>query len=1092
MVTEDVPPCLSLWLEAAANRHPEQLAYTFLSDGVTPSAALTYGQLLQQSNQVATRLLERGLAGRNVVLAFPAGLGFVVAFLGCLRAGAVAVPQPLPRANRTIAGFEAVLKDTRAPLVLTGAKQVGRLRGLLPLADFAVLEEWLHDTDSGTRFPSPSAGDLAFIQYTSGSTGEPKGVMVSNGNLVHNQLAIRDAMGHHPGMVGVGWLPHFHDMGLVGNLLQPLCLGSQLIFMPPGSFAQSPLNWLRAISQYRATTSGGPNFAYDLCVERITDEQKASLDLSSWEVAFVGAEPVHAPSLERFARAFQGCGFRSESWFPCYGMAESTLIATGRRGLKTTSVCAQALRQGLWKPVSNGTAQKLAVSCGAPALDGTVRIQSSQPGQPGEILLASPSVARGYWEKPELSDHIFGASLADDEGIYLRTGDLGVLHEGELYILGRLKEMMILRGQNYYPEDIEAIAYAAHPGLEPGGTAAFNLEEDDQQLVIVQEVQRARVADLDHAAAAHAIAQAVAEHQGLAVGDVVLVKSGQLARTTSGKVQRSACRERFVQGKLEPLFHWTRQPQAQAMESSSLSSQAFAQAAPEQRYDLLVAALQHKVAQLVGCQPSDLDPDQDLRGLGLDSLQYFDVKMMLDEVTAQDMDLDAFLDVSSLSELVEKALDKAALPVVEASPVSLSGRLERPPQFAPGPNDVDMPKEMGPISHDFLGWLQGLVARHGEVVRLKLGKQRLFLLSHPDEVGTVLITRHDTWIRGKVMEPFQMAMGQDGLLTGEGASWKSQRQAVHPEFSPARVAHDRPTLVAVVGQHLQQAQQHASFDLLEWCKRLTLQVIMGRLFGPDHTDLLEPLFEVVHDLDHFWNVPSIFLYADSEGFDDYRQRWLDKMARLDHLIYQLLERQPQPILSYYLGLGDRQRLRDAAVTFLLTGFDTAASGIYWTLDQLLAHPEAMSQAVDELQSGEQSPWLTASVQEALRLYPPVWYLGREAVSDTHLGGYVVPAGSLAITSPYLIHRNPRLWPDPEEFRPRRFLQATPPARNYLPFGLGMRMCLGKHMAMDVMITAVGHLLRGYRLQVVAAGDRGLRSDFTLAPRRPLQVRLEAR
>lgn len=1086
MVTEDIPPCLSLWVEAAATLHPEHLAYTFLSDGVSPSAALTYGQLLQQSNQVATRLLERGLAGRNVVLAFPAGLGFVVAFLGCLRAGAVAVPQPLPRASRTIGCFEAVLKDTRAPLVLTGSKQVSRLRGLLPLADFAVLEEWLVETEADLRFPTPSAGDLAFIQYTSGSTGDPKGVMVSNGNLVHNQLAIREAMGHRPGMVGVGWLPHFHDMGLVGNLLQPLCVGAQLIFMPPGSFAQSPLNWLRAISHYRATTSGGPNFAYDLCVERITDEQKASLDLSSWEVAFVGAEPVQAPSLERFARAFQGCGFRPQSWFPCYGMAESTLIASGRHGLKTTSVCAQSLRQGLWKPVSNGASQKLAVSCGTVPLAGAVRIQSSQPGQPGEILLASPSVARGYWEKPELSDHIFGASLDDDEGIYLRTGDLGVLHEGELYILGRLKEMMILRGQNFYPEDIEATAYAAHPGLEPGGTAAFNLDDDDLQLVIVQEVQRARMAELDHAAAAQAIERAVAQDQGIAVSEIVLVKSGQLARTTSGKVQRSGCRERFVQGLLEPLFHWTRQPQATATEPPWLTPQAFAESAPEHRYDLLVAALQHKVAQLVGCQPADLDPDQDLRGLGLDSLQYFDVKMMLDEVTAQDMDLDAFLDISSLSELVEKALANADLPVVEASPVSLSGRLDRPPQFAPGPNDVDMPKEMGQIAHDFLGWLQRLVTRHGDVVRLKLGKQRLFLLSHPDEVGTVLITRHDTWIRGKVMEPFQMAMGQNGLLTGEGATWKSQRQAVHPEFSPAMVTRDQPTLVAVVEQHLQQAQQQAAFDLLEWCKRLTLQVIMGRLFGPNHADLLDPLFEVVHDLDHFWNVPSIFLYAESEGYDEYRQSWQAKMARLDQLIYELLQRQPQPILGHYVAQGDRQRLRDAAVTFLLTGFDTAASGIYWTLDQLLAHPEAMDQA------REQTPWLLASVQEALRLYPPVWYLGREAIRDTHLAGYVVPTGSLAITSPYLIHRNPRLWPDPEEFRPRRFIQATPPARKYLPFGLGMRMCLGKHMALDVMVTAVGQMLRGYRLQVVAAGDRGLRSDFTLAPRRPLQVRLEAR
>lgn len=1097
---------MGIWVEQTAVRSPDLPAYTFL-----PGATrLTYGELWQRSLAAAARLHGLGLTGRNVVLAFPPGPGFMVAFLACLRAGAVAVPVPLPRRNRANPGFERVLQDTSTPTVLTSANQEARLAGALPPQVKLELIEELQQGDPGPLPSWPAPDDLAFLQYTSGSTGDPKGVMVSHGNLVQNQLAIREAMGHRPGMVGVGWLPHFHDMGLIGHLLHPLTLDGQVVFMPPADFAQAPIRWLEAISSYRGSTCGGPNFAYDLCVEKITEEQKQGLDLSSWRVAFVGAEPVHRSTLERFSRAFAGCGFQPEAWFPCYGMSETTLLATGRQGLKTVSIDLDSLGAHRFVPASPGESAREAVSCGGPPTGGRVAILKLDSGLPaaagevGEIVLASSSLTRGYWQRPELSADRLGAWVPGDERVYLRSGDLGAWYQDELYVLGRIKEMLIIRGQNHYPEDIESTAGTAYPGLTPAGTAAVGVTRDTaEQLVLLMEVQRAAQDELDSQAAARLVASSVADEHGLQVAEIVFLKHGQLARTTSGKMQRSACREAYLQERLEPISRWSAEdgkPEVEEAVCEEVTREALLEAGPEERLSLLINTLRARLASLTSYPVSALGPHQDLRGLGLDSMQLFEVKLLLDDLTGEDMDLDAFLEVTTLAELAELALAATTTPARPRPLGPPSGRLQRPSQFAPGPADVDMPSEHTAIASDFLGWLRGLLREYGNVVRLKLGNQRLFLLGDPDDVAGVLLDRHQVWVRGRVWEPFQAAMGKDGLVTAEGEVWKAERQFARSEWTNAAVVSQRGELAALVNRQLQSwGTGGRAFELLERCQRLTLELILHRLFGDQPEEAAESMFGLVRDIDQFWNVPGLFLYDVLKSATPQGALWENRLADINGLLDTMLDRlekRPQGLMARYLADGrSRQRVREAAMTFILTGFDTTASGLYWTLDQLLLHPAAMELVTEEVRApgwGEQgtprSPWLMASIHEALRLYPPGWYVGREATTDTLLGGYVVPAGSFAITSPYLVHRNPRVWPEPDAFRPQRFLESVP-AHGYFPFGLGVRMCIGKHLALEEIALAPGYLLRTRRLELVDPGNRCHPSDFTLAPGRSIGVRV---
>ncbi|MBD2103372.1 fatty acyl-AMP ligase [Leptolyngbya sp. FACHB-261] len=583
-----IRPKVSTLVELLADKaqaQPNQLAYIFLQDGETEAGRLTYQELDRQARVIAAKLQSLRLSGSRALLLYPSGLEFIAAFLGCLYAGVVAVPAYPPRRNQSLSRLQAIMADARAAVALTTTPLLGDIEErfaedpeLSPLSWLAT--DNLDPGLAGTwQQPDIQADTLAFLQYTSGSTGTPKGVMVSHGNLLHNSALIHQSFADTPESQGVSWLPPYHDMGLIGGVLQPLYVGAPMVLMPAVAFMQKPIRWLQAISRYKATTSGGPNFAYDLCLRKITPEQLATLDLSSWEVAFTGAEPVRAETLTQFAETFAACGFRREAFHPCYGMAETTLIVSG--GVRTAPTVFQqvdsaALEQNrVVTTAREGEGTRTIVGCGQNLLDQQILIvdpESRLPradNQVGEIWVSGASVAQGYWQKPELTQQTFQAYLANTVegetgqiGPFLRTGDLGFLQDGELFITGRIKDLMIIRGQNHYPQDIELTVEKSHPALRVSSGAAFTVEaKGEERLVVVQEVERSYLRKLDVNQVVGNIRQAVAANHALQVYAAVLVKTGSIPKTSSGKIQRHACRSGFLNGTLNVVEDWSENPQ---------------------------------------------------------------------------------------------------------------------------------------------------------------------------------------------------------------------------------------------------------------------------------------------------------------------------------------------------------------------------------------------------------------------------------------------------------------------------------------------------------------------------------------------------
>jgi acyl-CoA synthetase (AMP-forming)/AMP-acid ligase II len=568
----------------------DQPLYTFLPErGGEDVAQLSYAGLDLRARAIATALQRLGAGGQRALLLYPPGLEFVAAFFGCLYAGVVAVPAYPPRSARTLPRLLEIARDARPAVALTTtelaamiggmAAQVPDLSALRLLATNAVpLDEAEAWTDPGV-----SGSTMAFLQYTSGSTAAPKGVMVTHGNLLHNEETIRQAFGQTAASVIVGWLPLYHDMGLIGNVMQPLYLGARCVLMSPIAFLQSPKRWLAAISRHRATTSGGPNFAYDLCVRKISPADRADLDLSSWDTAFNGAEPVRAETMARFAEAFGGCGFQANAFFPCYGLAEATLFVTGGmgpgevRGAPRVAAFDRALLEaGEARPLpAADPASRTLVSCGRAwpgqelVIVDPATLTPCAGGAIGEVWLRGPSVAQGYWQRPVETAETFDGRLAQDPGEpragaetnpapFLRTGDLGFLDGGELFIAGRLKDLIIIRGRNLYPQDIELTVERSHPALRPGCGAAFSIElGQEERLVVVHEHERTpNDSPLDPEsveAIAEAVRRAVAEQHEAQVQQLVLLRAGTIPKTSSGKIQRRACRAALLGGRLAVL-----------------------------------------------------------------------------------------------------------------------------------------------------------------------------------------------------------------------------------------------------------------------------------------------------------------------------------------------------------------------------------------------------------------------------------------------------------------------------------------------------------------------------------------------------------
>jgi acyl-CoA synthetase (AMP-forming)/AMP-acid ligase II len=562
---------------------PTKTVFTFLKDGETQSVDLNYQDLERQARAISSHLNVCNVRpGDRVLLVYPfdGALEFIAAFFGCLYAGVVAVPCYPPQNRLTLRDLQSRLISCQAETILTSQNFLNRLKNQLADAEINVNKlRWLA-TDSITDLAidgwEPIKCDrdtLAFLQYTSGSTGIPKGVMVSHDCILHNQETLKLAFRHNERSLGVGWLPLFHDMGLIGNVIQAVYLGASCVLMSPVTFIQKPIRWLDAISRYHVTTSGAPNFAYDLLTRRATAEQMARLDLSSWQVAFCGAEPIRVETLDRFAAKFAECGFRREAFYPCYGMAEATLFVTG--GVHTESpkikyIDAIALEKNQVVIVeAQKEGAKAIVSCGKTWLDSKIAIADPKslticaPNQVGEILVSGGGIGKGYWQLEEESDRTFQAYLKDTgEGPFLRTGDLGFIDDGELFFTGRLKDMLVLWGFNHYAQHIEETIEKCHYALRSGAGAAFTIEvERENRLVIVNEIDRSHRQSLVVDEVVEAIRWTVFQEHFIDVYAIALLKTGSLPKTSSGKVQRKLCQEKFLEESLETWGEWRSQKQ---------------------------------------------------------------------------------------------------------------------------------------------------------------------------------------------------------------------------------------------------------------------------------------------------------------------------------------------------------------------------------------------------------------------------------------------------------------------------------------------------------------------------------------------------
>jgi amino acid adenylation domain-containing protein len=647
---------------------PDQLAYTFLVDGEAEAVSFTYGELDRQARAIAASIQSSATQGDRALLLYPPGLDFIAAFFGCLYAGVVAVPAYPPRLNRSMLRLQAIVADAQPTLALMTSTIMSRAKLSLAAAPEMTSLRWLatdgeadHAEDDWQEIAT-SRANLAFLQYTSGSTGTPKGVMLSHENLLHNASLVYHGVEHSSTDKYVSWLPTFHDMGFMAGVLQPLYGGFPVVLMSPESFLQQPIRWLQAISRHKATTSGGPNFAYDLCVRKINDEQRAALDLSSWSVAFNGAEPIRHATLERFAAAFASCGFRPETFYPCYGLAEATLIVSGGRKA-APPVIKRVLTKDIQhnRIVEDHTGLEDATSfvgCGAALLDQKIvianpdRLTLSTPDEVGEIWVSGRSVAQGYWNNPVETERTFNAYLSDTgEGPFLRTGDLGVILDGELLVTGRLKDLLIIRGLNHYPQDIELTVERSHPALRPGCGAAFSVEIDDEErLVVIQEVDRRHSADLN--IVIEEIRKAVVEQHELQAHAVVLVKSGSVLKTSSGKIQRHACRAAFLAEALDVLDMSVLDDSGPVRDEDTPSPSSLLALDEEQRKIQLERYLRGQLARVLRVNMSSVDSQQPLSTLGIDSLMSIELKNDIETHLGVNLSFTIFLEGASLAQLV--------------------------------------------------------------------------------------------------------------------------------------------------------------------------------------------------------------------------------------------------------------------------------------------------------------------------------------------------------------------------------------------------------------------------------------------------------
>ncbi|HEY2362186.1 MAG TPA: amino acid adenylation domain-containing protein [Candidatus Angelobacter sp.] len=646
----------------AANAAGEP-AWTFLTDDESTKRAISYKELDIHAKAVAVRMLELAQPEDRALLLYAPGMEFLPAFFGCLYARIIAVPAYPPHRNRNLLRLLAIIRDAQPKLILTTSDLVAKIRAAMAESDafrgiqLVATDEVPLGCAHEYKRPVVERDTVAFLQYTSGSTKNPKGVMLTHENLLHNAAAVYQAVEQRSSDSYVSWLPVFHDMGFMAGVLQPLYAGSPCIQMSPAAFLENPVRWLKTISRYKATTSGGPNFAYDLCVNKISETERAQLDLSSWTVAFTGAEPIRAETIERFTVAFAPYGFRENVFYPCYGLAEATLMVSGGHRAANPIVRRyekKSLENHQVNLAREGSPSNALVGCGRSLPDQEIAIvdplQFNPTEEIGEIWVKGPSVAKGYWNSPEETAHTFRAFIeSSGDGPFLRTGDLGFIHNGELFVTGRLKDLLIIRGQNHYPQDIEFTVEQCDAILHPGCGAAFSVDfNGEERLVIVQEAANRK--DNDLAKTIQLIRQKIAEVHELAPCAVVLVRTSTIPKTSSGKIQRHACKAAFLSNSLKVIKEWR---EGETAEQTSF------QAPLESRAARLIVELARKL----GTDPATIDVNQPLTTYSLDSLTAVEVAHNLQAEFGIDVKWADLFEGMTVADILNKA-EPASRPVV--------------------------------------------------------------------------------------------------------------------------------------------------------------------------------------------------------------------------------------------------------------------------------------------------------------------------------------------------------------------------------------------------------------------------------------------
>ncbi len=546
---------------------PCAVAYTYLTFEVDKigETNITYEDLRSKAISIGAMIEDHCGKDERALILFHPGIDYICVFIGCLYAGAIAVPVYPPLSKRMIHRFKHILFDSEAKLLITDASIEREIKKKWGIVDDASSHIWLTIEQSkeysgikALKNDDISGDTSAFLQYTSGSTSDPKGVIVTNSNLIHNLTKIYKSFNFSPEDIMVEWLPPYHDMGLIGGILEPLFGGFRVIKIAPFDFLQKPFRWIEAISIYHGTSGGGPNFGYDLCIDHTSEEQLCEPDLSSWRVAYNGAEPINPDTIDRFSNKFERCGFKRKAFYPCYGLAEGTLFVTGgstNAEPVIRSFDSKKYRDNTIITCPSSQSGHRMVGCGSCLNEEQISIvdpdtlTQCDSDQIGEIWIKSLSVAKGYWNKPQSTEKTFKAYLSDTgEGPYLRTGDLGVFLDGELFVSGRIKDLIIIQGSNHYPQDIERTVEQCHPALRKGCGAAFSIfDSGHEHLVVMQEVKRQYIRRIDEDEVIETIRKAIAEGHGIDTKAILLLSPGSIIKTTSGKIRRNACRRAYLE-----------------------------------------------------------------------------------------------------------------------------------------------------------------------------------------------------------------------------------------------------------------------------------------------------------------------------------------------------------------------------------------------------------------------------------------------------------------------------------------------------------------------------------------------------------------